>query len=77
MVMASKSVNKKETNKTIKRQLLNLLQENDHVEEQELNETANNVNNSQEAIVIIRRCEDFIKTHKEKELFILVNKKNF
>ena len=40
------------TNEVIKQGLLNLLHENDDVEEQELNETANNVENSQEAIFI-------------------------
>lgn len=40
------------TNEVIKQELLNLLHENDDVEEQELNETANNVKRSQEAIFI-------------------------
>lgn len=31
--MASKSINKKKTNETVKRELLNTLQENDGVEE--------------------------------------------
>lgn len=60
--MVSKSINKKKSNETIKRELLNLLQENDNIEEQELNETVNNFNNSQDAILIIRRYEDVIKT---------------
>ena len=47
---------------------MNSLQENDNVEEQELNETANNVNNYQDAIVIIRRCEDIIKTQNKKAI---------
>ena len=47
----SKSKTKKKTNENIERELLNSLQENDDVEEQTLNETANNVNNSQEAII--------------------------
>ena len=64
--MVSKSINKKKANETIKRELLNSLQENDNIEEQELNETANNVNNSQEAIAIIRRYEDLLK-HKIKK----------
>ena len=59
--MVSKSINKKKSNETIKRELLNLLQENDNVEEQELNETVKNANNSQEVIVMIRRYEDIIK----------------
>ena len=69
--MVPKRINKKKTNETIKWELLNLLQENDNIEEQELNETANN---SQEAIVIIRRYEDIIKKArsylvKQGELF--------
>ena len=56
---------KKTSNERIKQELLSLLQENDDVEEQGLNETANNVNNSQEAIIIICRYED-IKTHNKK-----------
>ena len=64
----SKSINKKKTNVTIKRELLNSLQENDNVEEQELNEKTNNVNNSEEAMVIIRRYEDIIKTKNKKAI---------
>ena len=47
--------------------MLNSLQEND-VEEQGLNKTGNNVNNSQEAIIIIRRYEDIIKTQNKKAI---------
>ena len=54
--------NANETNETIKRELLNSLQENDNVEEQKLNKTANNVNNSQETKVMIRDYETIIKT---------------
>ena len=49
--MVSKSAAKKKTNETLKLELLNLLQENDDVEEERLNKTANNINNSQEAIL--------------------------
>ena len=56
--MASKSINKKKTNETVKRELLNSLQEKDGVEEQELNETDNNVSNSQEAVILTRCYED-------------------
>ena len=35
-----KSINKKKTNKTIKQELLNLMQESDNIEEQQLNKTA-------------------------------------
>ena len=62
--MASKSVTKKKTNETIKREFLNLLLENDDVGEQGLNKTANNVNNSQEAI--LRRYKDIIKAQNKK-----------
>ena len=72
----SKSVTKK-THEIIKRELLNSLQENDDVEEQGLNERANNVNNSQEGIRIINRYEDIIKTQNKKQFPILVNKENF
>ena len=46
--MVWKSVTKKKTNEAIKQKLLNSLQENNDVQEQELNKTANSVNNSQE-----------------------------
>ena len=41
--------------------MLNLLEENNDVAEQGLTETANNVNNSQEAIVIIPCYEEIIR----------------
>ena len=44
------------------------MQENDNVEQQELNETANNVNNYLEAIVMIRRYEDINKTQNKKTI---------
>ena len=44
--MVSKSKMKKKTNESTKRELLNLLKENDDVDEQEFNKTVNNVNNS-------------------------------
>ena len=62
-----KSKTKKKANETIKRELLNSLKEND-VEEQRLNKRVNYVNNSQEAIVIIRRYEDIIKTQNKKAI---------
>ena len=64
--MVSKSINTKKTSETIKQELPNSLQENDNVEEKELNETANNINNSQEAIVTICSYEDIIKTQDKK-----------
>ena len=52
-------------NETVKRKLINLLQENHHVEEQGLNKTANNVDNLQEAILIIPRYKSIIKTQNK------------
>ena len=46
--MVWKSVTKKKTDEAIKQKLLNSLQENNDVQEQELNKTANTANNSQE-----------------------------
>ena len=59
--------NQKENEGKHKREQLNSLKENDGVKEQGLNETANN---SQEAIVIIRRYEQIIKTQNK----IAINK---
>ena len=63
----SKSKTKNNTNEIIKRKFLNSLQKND-VEEQGLNKTANNVNNSQERIHIINRYEGIIKTQNKKAI---------
>ena len=52
----------------MKRELLNSLQESHDVEEQELNKTANNVDSSQEVMLIIRRYEDIIKTQNRKAI---------
>ena len=60
--MVSQSKTKKKTNEFIKRELLNSSKENDDVEEQGLNKTVNNANNSQEAIAIIRRYDDLMKS---------------
>ena len=75
--MVSKSKAKKKTNESIKRKLLNSLKENKDVEEQELNETVNRVNNSQDAILITHHYEDIIKTQKRKAVGILLNKEKF
>ena len=75
--MVSKSKIKKKTNQSVKQELLKSLKENDDVEEQGLNETVKNVNNSQEAIIIINSYEDIIKTQNKKAIFILLNKVNF
>ena len=57
---------RRKQSKQRKRELFNSLQENDDVEEQRLNETVNSVNKSQEAIFIIHRYEDIIKTPNKK-----------
>ena len=44
------------------------MQENDDVEEQGVNKTANNVNNSSEAVLIIRCYKDIIKTQNKKAI---------
>ena len=64
----SKSKNKKKANETIKRELLNSLKENDDVEEQGFNETANSFNKSRQAIAIIRRYKDIVKTQNKKAI---------
>ena len=64
----SKSKTKKETNQSIKAELLNSLKENDDVEEQGFNETVNNFKNSQKAIVTIRRYDKVIKTKYKKAI---------
>ena len=55
-------------NEGIKQDVLNLLKENDDVEGQGLTETANNVNNSQEAIVIIPCYEEIIRKNPKKAI---------
>ena len=66
--MVSKRTAKKKTNENIKQELLSSLQENDDVDEVGLNETANNVNNSQEAIIIIHLYDDIVKTQNKKAI---------
>ena len=66
--MVLKRIAKKKLNEIITQELLNLLQEYDDVEEQGLNETANNVNNFQEANKIINRYEDIIKRQNKKAI---------
>ena len=51
--MVQERIAKKETNENIKWELPNSLPENDDVEEQGLNETANNDSNTHKAILII------------------------
>ena len=63
--LVSKSITKKKTNEIVKRELLNSLRD---VEKQGLNKTANNVNNSQQAILIIRCYKDIIKTKNKKAI---------
>ena len=68
--MMSKRMAKKKTDEIIKikGELLNSLQENNDVEEQGLNKAANNVNSSQETIVIIHCYKDIIKTQIKKAI---------
>ena len=63
--MASKSIIKNKRNQIVNRELLNLLQENDDVEDQKRNETAKNVNSFLEAIHMIRCYVDFTETYKK------------
>ena len=58
---------KEQNRKENKQELLKWLKENDDVEEQGLNETANNANNSRETIVIIPCYEEIIKTQSKKQ----------
>ena len=60
--MVSKRIAEKKTNESIKIELLNSFPENNDVEEQGFTAKANNVNNSQEAIQVINRYKDIIKT---------------
>ena len=52
-----------EPNKTIKQELLNSLRESDSVEDPGLDETDNETNNPLEALTIIHRYKEIIKTH--------------
>ena len=63
--LVSKSITKRKTNEILKRELLNSLHD---VEKQGLNKTANNVNNSQQTILIIRCYKDIIKTKNKKAI---------
>ena len=72
--MVSKSKTKKKTNESIKQELLNSLKENDDVEEQGLNETVNNVSNSQDAIFIVRSYVEIIKTQNKKAIGLYIGK---
>ena len=44
------------------------MEENDSVDEEGLNKKANNLNNSQESILIIHLCEDIIKIQDKKAI---------
>ena len=44
------------------------MKENNDIEDKGLNETGNNLNNSQEAIILIRRYEEIIKTQNKKAI---------
>ena len=71
--MVLKVIAKKNTYRSRKKELLNSLQENDDVEEQGLKETANNVKNSQEAMLIIHRYKDILKTQNKKSVRYIGN----
>ena len=58
--MVSKGIPTKKENESIKRELMNLLKENNDVEKQGLNKAANNVLKPQEAICLINRYECII-----------------
>ena len=66
--MVLKRIAEKKVNETIKRELLNSLQQNDNAVKQGLTETPNNVNNSQEAVKIINCYEAIIKTQNQKAI---------
>ena len=66
--MVLKRIAEKKVNETIKRELLNSLQQNDNAVKQGLTETPNNVNNSQEAVKIINCYEGIIKTQNQKAI---------
>ena len=71
---AVERITKKKTNETIKRKLLDWLQQNDDAEKQGLNETSNNVNNYQETILIINCYEDIIKTQNKETIIGYIGK---
>ena len=48
--------------------MFNSLQQSNDVEKQGLNNTANNINNSQVAILIIHRFDNIIKTQNKNEI---------
>ena len=58
--MVSKGIPTKKENERIKRELMNLLKENNDVEKQGFNKAANNVLKPQEAICLISRYECII-----------------
>ena len=66
--MVLKSVKKKKTLEKVKQELLNSLKENDEEEEPGLKETTNATSDPQEAILIICRYEDIIKTQNKKTI---------
>ena len=65
--MVLKSITKKKTHETVKQELLNSWQENHDVEEAVLNKTASQINNPQEAMLVISRYDDIIKRDFFKE----------
>ena len=57
-----KTTRKKKTNKTVKKEPLNSLKENNNLEETDLDATTDAITDPKEAVRIIQRYEEIIKT---------------
>lgn len=57
-----KTTRKKKTNETVKKELLNFLKENNNLEETDLDATIDAITDPKEAVRIIQRYEEIIKT---------------
>ena len=57
-----KTTRKKKTNETVKKELLNSLKENNNLEETDLDATIDAITDPKEAVRIIQRYEEIIKT---------------
>lgn len=57
-----KTTRKKKTNETVKKELLNFLKENNNLEETDLDATTDAITDPKEAVRIIQRYEEIIKT---------------
>ena len=69
--------NEKENKRNHKTRTAEFVKRNDDDEKQGLNETINNVNNSQEAIFAICRYEDIIKTQNKKSIAYIAKQRQF